>query len=101
MNKKDLFVGQKVWMKPGVNTSRRIKGPREGEITKVGRKYLEVAVGGKTYKYDINTFKEVSDYVADWHLYCDLQQLLDEEERAKLTTEIRKTFDRHNKRHIS
>jgi hypothetical protein len=97
LDKKDLFIGQKVWMKPGRNTSRRINKTLEGEIIKVGRKYLYVTVNSRTYKYDINTFEQVTDYIADWYLYFDLQQILDEEECAKLTSEIRTALSHDNR----
>lgn len=92
MNKKDLFVGQKVYLKPVGEAIRY--GPKpveEYEIKSIGNKYFFVWKG-EDYtikKFTIEDLKEAIEYNSMWELYFSLQEIKNQEEKENLYRKIR------------
>ncbi|WP_432806474.1 hypothetical protein [Lederbergia lenta] len=56
----------------------------EGEITKVGRKYVTAKIRGLEYQFDMTDhLKQKSDYSPDYYLYESLAELLDEKRKCR------------------
>jgi hypothetical protein len=97
-NKDKLSIGLKVYLKPVNNAARYGNNEiKELVIKKIGKKYF--FVGGENQdnerfwtKFDIEELREVSNYSPDWKLYFSKQEILDEQESDKLTSEIRNKF---------
>ncbi|QUH21753.1 beta barrel domain-containing protein [Alkaliphilus sp. B6464] len=83
----EIKIGLKVWLKPTGN----IRGYRikEGEVTKIGRKYFYIG----DEKFDIKTLKNVNqDCNSAWIIYPSEQAILDEKEKAELLDKFFKLF---------
>ncbi|MGG1664473.1 hypothetical protein [Brevibacillus sp. NRS-1366] len=94
MNK--LEVGMKVYLKPDGNMARHTEDIKEMLIKKIGRKYFEVWDGSNerwVIKFDLKEYNEVTDYAADWKLYFNKQDILDEAETQKLKWDIEKKIN--------
>jgi hypothetical protein len=101
MNKDQLSVGTKVYLKPVNNAARR--GNREiieAEIIKVGRKYFEVN-RGLIRKYNIKNLSQVTEYAPDFELYFSYQEILDEYETNDLYSEIGSSFGTWSKKDLT
>jgi hypothetical protein len=103
MNKEQLTLGQKVYLKP-VNNAARYgnKEIKEQTILKIGRKYFLVGAEGQTNerwmtKFSIEDLREVSDYSPDYELYFSKQEILDEEESNDIVRDIRLKFGSYGK----
>jgi hypothetical protein len=92
-----MQVGDKVFLKAVGNNARHRKEVyiQENEISKVGRKYIEVGKGARPLKFNIEDLSEKTsnDTIADWELYFSKQEILDEEEFEKLHWKIKMKFD--------
>ena len=101
MSYKDkLEIGMEVWLEP-INNQLRYgsKKPVKAVITKIGRKYFEVAkVGWERFpmKFQIEDLKQKTDYSPDWKFYFDEQHILDEQEHVMLTKHMRSLFSRYD-----
>ena len=100
-----LTVGKKVYLKPAGNNARYgKKEPVESVIEKVGRKYFYVLpVDNERYavKFYLSNLREVTDYSPGWEFYFSLQEILDDQERHKLSKEIHEIFDYHPRRRLT
>lgn len=99
-----LEVGKKVFLKPVGNRARWGNNEIvEKNILKIGKKYFYVGLEGEkvdkhTFKFHINGLKhENNGYSANWQLYFDQQQILDEKESYALVKEVRLKFDIYSK----
>jgi hypothetical protein len=102
MNKEQLTLGQKVYLKPVNNAARRNSEIREQTIVKIGRKYFFVGREGETNerfmtKFSIEDLREVTEYSADWEVYFSRKEILDEEEFAELSRDIRLKFSSYGR----
>ncbi|MGN4822169.1 beta barrel domain-containing protein [Bacillus cereus group sp. MYBK139-2] len=92
------LVGQKVYLEPCGNQARYgVKGIREYEVKKVGRKYFFVGVIGDDrdfswIKFYIEDLRQVTDYSPNWTLYFSRQEILDRQEYIALMSEISSLF---------
>ncbi|PGO29190.1 hypothetical protein CN984_12145 [Bacillus cereus] len=93
------LVGQKVYLEPCNNQSRRSKEIRESEVKKVGRKYFFVGNVGEEHnqeylwiKFYIKDLRQVTDYSPSWMLYFSRQEILDRQEYITLMSEISDLF---------
>lgn len=96
MDKSDLAIGQKVYLQPSGNQARYCKETQEYEVKKIGRKYLEVWKDQREYttvKFYLEDLRQVTDYTADWVLYFNKQEILDEQEFNTLEREIKDAFN--------
>lgn len=103
MNKDQLSIGQKVYLKP-INNAARYgnKEINEKTILKIGRKYFSVGEEGQTNerfmtKFEIEDLREVTDYSPDWEVYFSEQEILDEEEFNEIARDIRLKFGSYGK----
>ncbi len=93
--KKNVSVGQTVWLVPEERQGRRSKEPVPYLVAKIGRKYLEVKKEGMEnwdgIKFDMtDDFKQYNNgYSPDWVVYFSLQEILDEQESLRLANNIR------------
>jgi hypothetical protein len=86
----EIKVGAVVYGKAGINKSRQGLNIEEGVITKVGRKYFEVKFRGfETYKYEIKTLNQKTEYATDYYFYFSKQEILDERELVNTIDKIR------------
>ena len=85
-----MEVGQTVYLKG--NSRRNEKGIREEVISKVGRKYIYVGSGYSEIKFHIGSLRQVTEYSPSWYLYLSKQDIINEEEFNKLSSEIRELF---------
>ncbi|MDY8021204.1 hypothetical protein [Paenibacillus polymyxa] len=94
MKQYQFEVGQKVYLELGVNRSRyEGREYTQGEVTKVGRKYVTVEIGFREYQFDhTNELRQKTDYSQDYYLYETLEALLDERGRKKLAEELTSYF---------
>lgn len=94
-----MKVGQKVWMR-GIGNNRNL-GVVEGEVTKVGRKYFDVAEIRKdgwkfSTQFHIDSLMNVTQYSSCWQVYFNQQDILDEDEKSQLLKDIREAFNYYN-----
>lgn len=94
-----IKIGQKVVLKPVNNTARYIKGDilenlSEGEITKVGRKYLTVSLNKyNEIQFELDGFKHKNGgYCADYELYFSRQVVEDEIIRDRMFSRCQSFF---------
>jgi hypothetical protein len=100
-SKMKLEIGQKLFLKPVNNRARYGNNEiKEATVSKVGRKYFEVSELSRT-KFEIDSLREVSEYVPDWEVYFSKQQILDEDEINKLTSDFRLFFTRFDQPKLS
>ena len=94
MDSKQLKVGQIVYMAPGINNVRRGVTLQEGTITKVGRKYITITIGGSIWEYRFHkdTLKQETHYTPDYYVWLYKQAYLDSVERTELTHFIQGFF---------
>ncbi len=92
MEKKDLYVGMKLYY-PSGNEAKEIT------IEKIGNKYFQCE-GWWRYKFSIETLKYESDNYpqSNIQLYVTAQEILDKKEKDELFQKIRKLFDWNNPR---
>ncbi len=92
---KELKVGQKIWIRYKGFDKWRKSDPSEVVITKIGRKYFEVATedGYRKGKYEIETMLEsvYSNYRNK--AYLSLKEINDEDEKTKLSNKIKNKFN--------
>lgn len=95
--KNKLKVGQKVYLQPGVNVSRRDSSIKEGQITKVGTKYFCVTIGNSSYayKFHIEDLKQTTVYTPDYYVWLNERELLDAIELKALQMHFYKLFYAH------
>ena len=90
-------LGQTVYLVPGMYRNRDPKVLFvEGEVVKVGRKYIEVIVPPyihNRYQFYIDGLAQKTDYTADYRLYLTTQEIFDEQERNKILQRLRYAFD--------
>lgn len=86
----NLVVGQKVWVMPSKYT-RGERTQKEATVSKIGRKYFELE-GFIMRKYRISDGVEENNTNYKGKVYTNLQQILDEKEHAKISSELRKIF---------
>lgn len=93
------LVGQKVYLQPCNNQSRRSKEIRECEVKKVGRKYFFVGNVGEEHnkeylwiKFYIEDSRQVTDYSPNWLLYFSRQEILDRQEYISILSELSDIF---------
>jgi len=95
-----MKVGDKIFIsRKGWKESPYI---RETVVTKVGRKYFQVAGTGSDTKFQIDTWAEVNDFNKIYNLWPTLELYQEVEERRYLLDKIRQklgTFDQL--KHIS
>lgn len=94
MKQYSFNAGQKVYLTLGINKARYDKSEYvEGEVTKVGRKYVTVKVGYRDYQFDLtDELRQKTDYTQDYYLYESLEVLTDEKERYKLADDLNLYF---------
>lgn len=85
--KSDFEIGQKVWHT--AIPSRKVS-LFEGEVTKVGNKYVTV---NNRYRFFIETLLEDTNYGAKGRLYLDKQDYEDAVELGNNLLILRKSFD--------
>ncbi len=61
-------------------------------VTKVGRKYFTVGEGWRATKYDLETWREVTEYGPSTQLFENEQAWTDLKERIELRKFLRETF---------
>ncbi|GAV11344.1 hypothetical protein [Paenibacillus sp. NAIST15-1] len=90
MSKNNFEVGKKVYLSLGINKSRYSSVDYvEGEVTKVGRKYVTVKIGITQYQFDLtDNLRQKTDYAEDYYLYESLEELLDEKRREELARHL-------------
>ena len=68
----------------------------EVKVLSIGRKYFvcgeSIASKWKQTKYDLETWREVSDYAPDHCLYESLQERADEREKFGILDDLKATF---------
>lgn len=87
--------GQKVWVKPSVFYKEKTE-PFEATVLKVGRKYFELTEMLGT-RYDLETLKQVTGNYFVNQVYINLQDIFDEDEHKKLSSDIRRAFNGYGK----
>lgn len=94
----DLKIGQKVWLVKIGNLARRGQPePEEVTVSKVGRKYFEVAELHGRAKFDLDSMTEVSDYSPSYCIYLILQDYLDTKEANQIYDELHKHFGNYGR----
>jgi len=93
----NFSIGQTVYLVPSMYKSRK-PGVLfvEGEVVKIGRKYLTVIVPPYThthYQFCIDSLVQKTDWTADYHLYLTAQEIFDQKERDKILQRLRRAFD--------
>ena len=94
--KKDFTVGQIVYLKLTNNSARGLSGDKlivEKEVKAIGNKYITVGSVNCDYgfiKLDYEYGREKTEYSSDFTLYITKQDILDEEECARLEQEIKR-----------
>lgn len=87
-----LKVGDEVFVdvvdSEGVSRGDVLEFYRQEYVTTVGRKYITTERYGKTYKYDIETGVEVTDFLDKRKLFLTYNQLLASRYYGKLYREI-------------
>ena len=85
-----IYTGQIVWVKPsGLYRSKR--EPYEATVSKVGRKYFELLEHNRS-KFRIDDLKQETDTNYAAIVYLTHQDILDEDEHAKLSETVRASF---------
>jgi hypothetical protein len=90
MENKKIEVGQKVWVKKSA-LYRNIKEPFEAVVLKVGKKYFEVDRCPHK-KFFIDTLYEHTEGNYVDRIYLNPQEIADEKELLRLSSEIRRFF---------
>ena len=97
MNKREMKVGQKVYLEPSsVKINRGAPPIVEGTIIRIGRKYYTVRTEHdihSEYKFDIESLEQRSEYSPDYLFYFDKQELLDEKEIDLLRRKLSRFFE--------
>ena len=86
---KKIQVGQTIWLRRA--STHGTREPIEAVVETVGKKYFTL-VDRPREKYDLETLKQVVDSNYKNVVYLSLQTILDEDEFAKLSDEVRKPF---------
>lgn len=90
MNKK-LFVGQKVWVKSS-NFWKKYKEPFEATVSKVGNKFFQIEEL-KNERFFLDTFRQETVTNYESRIYLTLQEILDEDEKENLCSELYRFFN--------
>lgn len=93
-----MKIGDKVFLSPTGNNCRRGSETKEMYIQKIGGKYLWIWDGKNNYnpiQFHKETFRQVTEYSPGWELYFELQEILDVEERSRLSESIYKHLGRY------
>ncbi|WP_339193965.1 hypothetical protein MKY95_19370 [Paenibacillus sp. FSL P4-0176] len=95
-----MKTGDTVYLKAVGNRARNHKSPEIAEyvIDKIGRKYFDVrSVKNKNtiITFEIVTKRQRTNYEPDWKLYFSKQEILDEEETKRITSNLRERFGRY------
>jgi len=91
-----LCVGQTIWIVPSHYYRSDNKEPKEVVISKVGRKYFELE-GYNRSKFNIETLQEENETNYKSQCYLTLQEILDEREIEKLTSQLKNIFGTYGK----
>ena len=97
MDKRNVTIGQTVYLAPSDNKIRR-GAPQivEGTIITVGKKYYTIKTKydlHHEYKFGMEDLKQQTDYSPDYYLYFDKQELLDDKEAAALRKKFSRFFE--------
>lgn len=92
----DLYIGKEVWLRPTYHGAQIGYRLTSGVVSKIGRKYVEIAYGDrwtKTLKFDMtDNLREKNDYNTMWVVYESKQAILDEIEHDELKNKCSKFF---------
>ena len=95
--KKELKVGDTVWLKPQGNNARYNREPREAKVVSIGKKYTYVSVGiGRDIKICKESGYVHSAYMANWKLYESKEEIVIENATNDMNLDISEAF-RHGR----
>ena len=90
-----LIANQKLWIVPKSYSRNSFSEPKEATIDKVGNKYFTLKEHPRD-KFNIENLREENNGNYKGQCYLTLQEILDEREISKLTSDIRLFFYNHN-----